>query len=377
MSKINNPFRFGDPVDGDFYLSRPELMKTVRQFVDNRIHVVLIGPRRFGKTSFVLELLRQSEGDGKTGIFIDIFNITSHRDFLQQMLRGLRDHRNLSGKFWDWIKTLPRLSPKLSVEQDIFSGASSFSITAEIQEKDIKDAIHDVLAGLSQLGENVVIVIDEFQKIAEIEDDGWLEATLRSQMQILRNVGFIFTGSRQSIIHDMLNNQSRPFYRSCQPIEFPSFNEDFTDWILRRFATINVSCERNAISHLRKLVQDTPNYVQMVCFHLVALGITEVSTKNVEDTLAMVTRQNSYAYQTLLASRSALQQRVLRMAAIEGNQVYSKDILQKYEIASPAALASSFKALKNKQILDESTSGGRVVFDDPLFAYWLRQEFTA
>jgi len=375
MSKINNPVRFGDPVEGDFYLSRPELMKTIRQFVDNRIHVVLIGPRRFGKTSFVLELLRQSEADGKTGIFIDIFNITSHRDFLQQLLRGLRDHQTLSGKFWDWIKSLPRLSPKVSVEQDMHSGASSFSMTAEIQEKDIKDAIQDVLSNLGQLGENVVIVIDEFQKIAEIEDNGWLEATLRTQMQLLKNVGFIFTGSRQSIIHDMLNDQSRPFYRSCQPIEFPSFGEEFTDWVIERFATIGVTCDRAAITHLRKLVQDTPNYVQMVCFHLVALGITAVTIKNVEETLAMVTRQNSYAYQTLLASCSTLQRRVLRMAAIEGNQVYSKDTLQKYEIASPAALASSFKALKTKQILDESTSGGRVVFDDPLFAFWLRQEF--
>ena len=82
MPRINNPFRFGDPVTGDFYLARPNLTAIVRQFVDNRIHVVLVGPRRFGKTSFVLDLLQQLGMAGKTGLFIDVFNITSHRDFL-------------------------------------------------------------------------------------------------------------------------------------------------------------------------------------------------------------------------------------------------------------------------------------------------------
>src|SRR5690349_3978755 len=85
-----NPFKCGDPVEGDYYFPRPELSQTVIQFLDNRIHVVLIGPRRFGKTSFVLETLKQLEARGKTCIFVDIFNVTSHRDFLLQLFRALR-----------------------------------------------------------------------------------------------------------------------------------------------------------------------------------------------------------------------------------------------------------------------------------------------
>ena len=55
MKKLmTNPFKFGDPVEGDYYLPRPELLQSVCGFLGNRIHVVLMGPRRFGKTSFVL-----------------------------------------------------------------------------------------------------------------------------------------------------------------------------------------------------------------------------------------------------------------------------------------------------------------------------------
>lgn len=90
---LMNPFKYGDPVEGDYFSPRPELTQVVRQFLENRIHTVLIGPRRFGKTSFALNLLRKLEKEGFTCLFVDIFNITSHRDFLHQILRTLNSRR--------------------------------------------------------------------------------------------------------------------------------------------------------------------------------------------------------------------------------------------------------------------------------------------
>ena len=72
---IRNPFKFGDPVEGSYYLKRPQLSKLVTQFLENQIHVVLIGPRRFGKTSFTLNLLKDLEKESYSCLFIDIFNI--------------------------------------------------------------------------------------------------------------------------------------------------------------------------------------------------------------------------------------------------------------------------------------------------------------
>ncbi len=372
-----NPFQFGGPVEGDYYLPRPELHRTITQFLDNRIHIVLIGPRRFGKTSFVSELLRQYELQKKSCLFVDIFNVTSHRDFLQQMIRGLRGKKPFLNQVKEWVESVPRLRPKFSWETDSKTGEVSFSISPELaQDKDIKETIQDTLAATGKLGENVVIAIDEFQKIAELEDQGWLEATLRTQMQQLKNVAFIFTGSRKSVIHDMLNNPSRPFYRSCQPIEFPSFGDEFSDWVIQRFQSVGIACEKDAITQLRKLVQDTPNYVQMACFHLVAQGVSRVNQEEVRHVLRTIVRQNAYAYQTLLNSLTLIQQRALRLAAKEETQIFSKDLLSKYEISSGPALASVVKALKQKHILDEGSAKGKVLFDDPLFAIWLRTEFS-
>ncbi len=174
----------------------------------------------------------------------------------------------------------------------------------------------------------------------------------------------------------MLNNPSRPLYRSCQTIEFPAFGPEFTDWVVHRFATVGITCEKQAIEHLRKLVQDTPNYVQMVCFHLVAQACLHVRCQDVEKVLETVARQNAYAYQTLLNSLTSAQQRALRLAAREKSSLFQKGLLAKYEIASAPALHSSLNALKAKGILDEQGTGkGAVLFDDPLFAFWLRMSF--
>ena len=377
MANVKNPFKFGNPVEGDYFLPRPDLEKLVSQFLENRIHVVLIGPRRFGKTSFVLNLLRQLEEKKYSCIFVDIFNITSHRDFLQQILRSLRQKKNWKKQIFEAFRSIPQLRPKISADIDAQTGQQSLGFSLDkTSEKDVKEMIQDVLSSLEKFGSKVIFVIDEFQKIAEINDKGWLEATLRTHMQQLKNTSFLFTGSRKGIIYDMLNNVSRPLYRSCQLIEFPSFGEEFDDWIHSRFESVHITCEHNAIGLLRKFVQNTPNYVQMVCFHLVAQNIKHVTTQIMTKTLSTVVNQNAYAYQTLLNSLTINQQRALRLVAKEQKQIFAKEFLKKYEIASPPALASSLKALKEKRILDEEgVRRGSVVFDDPLFAFWLK-EFT-
>jgi len=267
---------------------------------------------------------------------------------------------------------------KISAEVDPHSGHPSLGMALDkFGEKDIKDAVQDLFSEISKLGDKVIIAIDEFQKISQIEDKGWLEATLRSFMQQLKNTSFLLTGSRKSLVFDMLNNSSRPLYRSAQIIEFPSFGGEFTEWLVGRFLKAKIKCETTPIEHLRKMVQDTPNYVQMICFHLVAEGKTAITSKEVEMVLSKVARQNAYAYQTLLNTLTLTQQRSLRLAAKEGKQVFHQNLLQKYEIGSGAALSSALKALKDKGILDEQeTYRGSVVFDDPLFAFWLRNSLT-
>lgn len=339
---------------------------------------MLIGPRRFGKTSFVLDTIHKEEKLGKVCLLVDIFNITSHRDFLQQILRSLKSKQKFGHKLEELMKSIPRLKPVFSVETDL-SGQTSWSLHPDYtSEKDVKELIQDTLIAFGKSGNKVIVAIDEFRKISQLEDGGWLEATIRTQMQQIKNTVFLFSGSRKSIIYDMFNDPGRPFYKTCQLLEIPIPGDDFTDWIMERFKSVGISCDRKAIMELRKLVQDTPNYIQMACFHLVAAqNILHIDSNKIKEVLRTIVKQNSYAFETILNSQSPLQQRVLRLCANEVEEVYHKDHRVKYEISSGAALATSIKSLKQKGILDEGSKKGKVIFDDPLFAIWLQMEFSS
>lgn len=372
-----NPFRFGNPVEGEFYLERPELQNTVLSFLNNGTNIVLVGPRRFGKTSFILNLLHHQENIlHRPSALIDVFNVTSHRDFLQQLINGLRAKQSLFSRVMEWVRQLPSsLRPILGWDNG--SGKLSLHFSAhQASDEEIKQLILETLESLGKIAPNLCIAFDEFQSIARLEDNGWLEATIRSKMQEHKQVSFLFSGSRRSIIHDMFNDSSRPFYRSCQLIDFPPLGVEFSKWIVGRFALAGVSCSLPMVNYIRKRVSDTPNYVQMLCFHIVAMGYKKVTEEIVDEAAQTVVRQNAYAYQTLLNSLTLNQQRVLRLAACEQESVFAKENLKKYEIKTAAHVTQAINTLKDKQLLDESTQKGKVVFDDPLFALWLQIEFT-
>ena len=45
-----NPFKFGTIVEGDYFTDRVEETALLKQKLDSENHIVLISPRRFGKT---------------------------------------------------------------------------------------------------------------------------------------------------------------------------------------------------------------------------------------------------------------------------------------------------------------------------------------
>lgn len=372
-----NPFKYGDPVSGEYFMERTDLKKTVSNFLMNQINVVLMGPRRFGKTSFILDLQIHLEKEGFTPLYVDVYNVTTHRDFLQQLVNTLSKQRSLTQKMASWLKSLPsRFKPEMSIEGDASSAGLKFSLAAyRLTEAQVKQLISNTLESLSQVSKKVCIAFDEFQTIGALDDSGWLEATIRSKMQLTKNASFLFSGSRHGMIHDMFNNTSRPFYRSCQLIDFSPPGPDFTDWIIKRFKKAGIACPSEPVDYLRKLVGDTSNYVQMACFHIVAGDFKTVDKKVVDEVLNRITSQNAYPYQTIVNSLTPVQQRVLRMAACEGEAIYSRDILEKYEIKSGAHVSQAINSLVAKQILDSSTGSGKAIFDDPLFAIWLKKEF--
>ena len=374
MTYIKNPFKYGAPVEGEYYFPLPGFRKLVRSYLDNRINVVLYGPRRFGKTSFILDLAKEEEKEKKTFILIDVYNVTSHLDFLQQVLRGLRPKQTWVQKLKDKVFKA-RLVPSAVLDP---MGQMTYSLSPDFSSaKDVKELIQDTFSAFSKLDESVIVVIDEFQKIFQLDDSGWLQHTVRTQMQELKNCVFLFSGSKKSVLSDMLNDPNNPFYKSCEILDMPILGDDFTGWVIERFKKINIQCEKKAIVELRKLVHDTPNYIQQTCFHIATQAIKKlIDSYQVKQALHTIVKQNAYTFETIHNSLTLLQQRALRLCANEDKAIFSREFINRYQIPNAPTLAQSIKALKRRGILDPTPKPGQVNFEDPLFKIWIQIELS-
>ncbi|MES2984211.1 MAG: hypothetical protein V4735_03385 [Pseudomonadota bacterium] len=376
-----NPFRFGAPVEGVFYFERKRLRDSCEALLANGMSVMLVGPRRLGKTSFAKNFCKMWEtkrlGDA---LILDVYNVSSHQDFLLQLLNALQSKRSLWEKVCDWTKRLPeRLKPaNLSVGNDDI-GKLTLSWLAEEGAQEKKLYIIETLESLATLDGHVCVVIDECQQLSKdtLGDEGWLEATLRQMLQTQAGkVSYLLTGSRRDVVHAMVNDNQRPLYRAFHVIDFPALESDFSAWIIERFNVANVNASMEVVSYLRQQVNDSTNYVQMVCFHLVAMDCGTVDKTLIDTVLANIVTQNAYSYETHLHNLSPAQQRVLRMLALEDEGYYSEPLLKRYEINSTAHVTNAINALKRKNILDQEAAGrGRVSFDDPLFKLWIRYKW--
>ena len=87
---MENPFRFGTVVDSPYFTDRVEELSRIAEILNSRNHLVIISPRRFGKTSLVRKAVEKS---GRQYVFLNMQQVTSIEDFASLLLKGiLRQH---------------------------------------------------------------------------------------------------------------------------------------------------------------------------------------------------------------------------------------------------------------------------------------------
>jgi len=81
---MENPFKFGTIVEEEYFTDRVEEVAYIRHFVESANHLILISPRRFGKSSVVTKALSQS---GRKNITVNLQQVTSVADMAAKLLR--------------------------------------------------------------------------------------------------------------------------------------------------------------------------------------------------------------------------------------------------------------------------------------------------
>ena len=372
-----NPFIFGEVVrDTDFVDRKAELETIVKDLSDGQ-KVFLIAPRRYGKTSLLLAAADKLKARGIRVIYLDLFKTASVEQFAAALGKATAEMRKLGfAEAMNFIKDfISGLRPMFSVNPD---GSLSLGIDASPPQKEVFQMIENLLAYPQEFAvrekKPVVVMFDEFQEIISLGGDQ-LEKLMRSVIQKQRGVGYVFCGSKKTMMSEMVSKKSRAFF-GIGPVssleKIPA--EYFEKYLAGNFAKGGFNCTKETLRFIVSSAGGIPYYIQYLAHELwdIKTEDKKIINADVEQAVALIAKRNTPLYQNLWENLPQTQKRLLQgLAADPGSAIFSGAFITRFQLRSSALVKKSISLLISKDIIEKETSG--YIFTDYWMGVWVAQ----
>ena len=370
----NNPFILTPMIPEEYFCDREEETRRLVTTVTNQSNIVLISPRRVGKTGLINHCFEQPEiKDEFITISIDILHTTSFGELILELGNAVfknvakRSDRMLA-KFTAALRSL-----RASFGYDPLNGTPTFDIKlGQVSTPDY--TLDEILGYLEEADKPCIVAIDEFQQITNYPEKN-IEALLRGRIQRLRNTFFIFAGSERRIMNDMFFSSKRPFYQSASLMQLePIKIENYIAFVKHHFEANNKLINDETIINIYNQWQGITMYMHRIlhdAFIIVQEG-EECTMQVIEDVTNTYISQNEKRLQEMLAFISPQQKELLYAIAREGvaTKLTSAAFVKRNQLKSASAVQSAVKRLLEYDIITQK--GHEFSISDPLLSIWLR-----
>ncbi len=370
-----NPFLLYNYLGPDYFCDREKESDILLKNIYNSSNTAVFSQRRIGKTALVKHVFFLMENKGNA-IYLDIFPTSSLKEFTDALATAIYKefpvHESAGKKFWEHIKLL---RPVLKI--NALSGEPELTLDVS-QPEQIEKSIPQLFSFLDQQQKKVVIAIDEFQQILSYPEKN-VEALLRTVIQNLRNITFIFLGSDSKLMVEIFNSAKRPFYGSTGFITLNRIpKEEYSAFIMDTFHKIGVSMDENVPEMILELTCGHTYYTQRLCHEICANQLPFIREKDVRDTLYGLIQQNEAVYFQYRNLLTKSQWKTLKAVASEEvvYQPYSQNFIKDYDLGSTSTLKRNLEALVDKAIIYHNLSVDEPYYEveDKFLMRWLQNE---
>ena len=366
-----NPFLIAGYYSPAYFCDREIETSKLISALENDRNISLMSPRRFGKTGLIHHaFFNIAEKDKHVAcIYFDIYSTQNLSDFVKvfaESVLGKVESRveTTMQKFASFFKNF---RPVLSY--NALSGQPELSV--KIEPETAAQSLQEVFSYLKQSTKRCYIAIDEFQQIAEYPEKG-TEALLRSYIQFLPHVKFIFSGSRQHLMREMFLSAKRPFYQSTQIMSLDAINKNnYYQFANAHFQNNNFTITEECFDTIYSQFEGHTWYVQAVLNRLFAYRKNLNKPDIVFYALRELLEENTYSYQELLNAYSGVQVNLLRAIAKEKKvvQITSGDFIAKYKLKNASSISRALKTMIDNELIYKSKKGYMVY--DRFLGLWL------
>ena len=350
---MENPFKFGTIVEEEFFTDRVKEVAYIEQFVKSANHLILVSPRRFGKSSVVAKAMKQS---GRKHITVNLQQVTSVPDLSAKLLKELfKLHpmervRHLITHF--------RVIPTISTNP--LTGSMDVSFQPGVDGTMLIEDVLTLIENAHSEQDRLIVVLDEFQEIIDLAPK--FDKQLRSIMQNQKHINYILLGSQESMMTDIFENKKSPFYHFGEMMRLGKLpRDDFHQYLSQRFAECYPESHAEIADIILNYTGCHPYYSQQLAANVWQIGMLQPETTDpVQTAIDHIVTTHGLDYERLWMNFKRTNKWILQRLA-------SNKPLQSGEHRT----STIYSALKRLQKDGYVIYSDRYELEDPFFKEWI------
>jgi uncharacterized protein len=359
----------GKPVTGKELIGRENEISLLMEYLQMGQSVVLVAPRRFGKTSLVMEALTRLKKNNYYTAYVDVFaNPTLgllSSTITTEVLKNHKLHQQFETAKSSAVKLMQNI--KLKTVLDDFQFIIGFADETKNEWELISESI-DFVDGFSKKHhKKTVCAYDEFGDIGKFDPKGSLVKLFRSKIQQHKNCTYIFSGSYETVMKNMFISSKSPFYRLARIIRLGFLDKGIlSNHLDDRFKQLKISVPNSFSEKIVEFTLGHPYYAQLALQQTVLMNAMEGSVPTPEKLLKqMIAVEKDYlekVWEDISTNREYIY--TLKSIAESGENIYKKLKPKKINVAR------AIKNLEGMGLLFKSETTGYYL-SDPLLRYWI------
>jgi AAA+ ATPase superfamily predicted ATPase len=366
-----NPFIISSYKDPEYFCDRERETAQLIDAIANDRNMVITSLRRMGKTGLIRHVFHKLNKSRDYYLFyIDIDHTDSLNDFVNKLANSLLriPKKSFYERALDFLKQ--------------FRPVITFNPVTNQPEVDFRQEgarqdevnIESLFTYIDKLNRKVIIAVDEFQRITSYENER-VEAFLRSHIQHLNNVRFIFSGSSRHLLRSMFSDHSRPFYQSAGFMELGRLDKStYTDFVEYHFRITGREINRNDIGSCIDWSDNHTFYMQYLFNMIWGSGIKNLSSDDIHDVMEELLQSRDPLYSNYRRLLTSNQFQLLRAIALEKEVEHpnSMGFIRGHNLGSISTVNSALKVLMDKELV--YYEDGHYQLYDVFQSQWFRQK---
>lgn len=264
----------GKPVTGENLIGRDKEIQLIHQLLIQGQSIVLVAPRRFGKTTILLEVINQLKMEGYYTASIDMFTITSLEGMAEQITEKVLTNKKSAWSIHKIKENLIELMRNVEFRQEI--EGFEYMLGFGQKEKDPWDLLSKSIDFINEFSaknnHKIICSLDEFGDINKLDGQEIIKL-FRSKIQLQQNSSFLFAGSYASVMSNLFVSKDAPFYRFARVINVGFIDtSSFLKYYKKTLMKAEISIPEDFLLSILNFTKGHPYYSQLALQQLITLN---------------------------------------------------------------------------------------------------------